>query len=207
MFYSDILILKYWWTLCLIHLPFLPADRASKNSRSSGFSGSAVAQAIRALICVTQQCLGQEGWVREGVKATLKSLSKMLVLLFLLRGIKGKKIKKKDKQQSHYKLAWVQSLSYIYAFNSAWESNFKEIQLLHALVLASWEVHLYSSIFLDYLKCFLKAFKSREDQSERSLAAILFFFWLCRQKKNLQEARKLCFKKPGKLRQKIQNGL
>lgn len=117
----------------------------------------------------------------------------MLVLLFLLRGIR--KEKKKDKQQSHYKLAWVQSLSYIYAFNTAWESHFKEIQLLHALVLTSWEVHLYSSIFLDYLECFLKAFKSREDQSERSLAAVLFFFWLCRQTKNLQEVHSLCFEK------------
>lgn len=38
----------------------------------------------------------------------------MLVLLFLLEGKK-----KKDKQQSHYNLARVQSLSYIYAFNSA----------------------------------------------------------------------------------------
>lgn len=112
----------------------------------------------------------------------------MLVLLFLLE--EGKK----DKQQSYYSLAWVQSLSYIYAFNSAWESHFKEIQLLHALVLASWEVHLYSSIFLDYLKCFLKAFKSSEDRSETIPSAILFFCWL-HSEKDSANASQLHFEK------------
>lgn len=108
----------------------------------------------------------------------------MLVLLFLLEdGGGGGRCICEDTQQSHYNLAWVQSLSYIYAFNSAWESHFKEIRLLHALVLSSWEVYLYSSIFLDYLKCFLKAFKSSEDQSERILPAILFFFWAHNQKR------------------------
>lgn len=124
------------------------------------------------------------GGLSKRVKANLKSLSKMLVLLFLLEGEK-----KRDKQQSYYSLAWVQSLGYIYAFNSAWESHFKEIQLLHALVLASWEVHLYHSIFLDYLQCILKAFKSSEDRSERILSAILFFCWLHSQKNSANSSQ------------------
>lgn len=123
---------------------------------------------------------GRRSKLEREWKQTLNLLVKCLFYSFCWRGKK----KKKDKQQSHYNLARVQSLSYIYAFNSAWESHFKEIQLLHALVLASWEVHLYSSIFLDYLKCFLKAFKSSEDQSERILSPILFFFWLHSQKKS-----------------------
>lgn len=126
-------------------------------------------------------------WEKER-KQTLNLLVKCLFCSFCWRK------KKKDKQQSYYSLAWVQSLGYIYAFNSAWESRFKEIQLLHALVLASWEVHLYYSIFLDYLQCILKAFKSSEDRSERILFAILFFCWLRSQKNSANSSQAALWK-------------
>lgn len=75
---------------------------------------------------------GRRSKLEEGWKQALNLLVKCLFCSFGWREWVGGR---KDKQQSHYNLARVQSRSYICAFNSAWESHFKEIQLLHALVL------------------------------------------------------------------------